>query len=202
MLMQEAFRRALDQLEQDDHVPQLDPRNLTVLHLAAQDGSATPGLTNPDAQVGKLIYRARKLASRWCSYARPNQDVPWVLETLRDDWVVFARQLALVSQPQRIQALWELACTMRPGTVKFDADRFRYLTHRAAALPDHFVGLTASPHIPWPGPASFLVHAVEELEAASAEERGELHRIIDEQWTDEPLWLIDALVGWVQSRHQ
>jgi hypothetical protein len=95
-----------------------------------------------------------------------------------------------------------MAAAMRPESVKHDGQRFLYLTRQAAAHPERFVGLTSSPHVPWPGPASFFVHAVEELEEAAADERAELHRFLEEQWTDEPLWLIRVLASWVPARHQ
>lgn len=200
--MQEAFRRALDELEQEKHAPGLDPRILTVLHAAIEDRPSAPDAPTSATRVARLVYRARRIAERWCSYARPNSDAPALLNALRDDWVVLVRQLGALSHRDRVRVLWEMACAMKPDNLKYDGQRFFYLTRRAGARPELFVGLTSSPHIPWPGPASFFVHAVEELEGASAEERAELHRQLDAEWRDQPLWLIHALASWVCSRHQ
>jgi hypothetical protein len=201
MLMQEAFRRALDQREDDRRAPPLDSRVLSVLHSAVYDTAPDSVAPCPATEVATLVYRAKKLANRWCSYTRPNAGSPQTLAALQDDWVVLARLLGPLSHRDRVLVLWEIASAMRPETNRYDAERYRYLTRQAMTRPDCFVGLISSAHIPWPGPASFLVHALEELEDASAEERRDLHRFLEGEWIDEPMWLVHALASWVQSRH-
>jgi hypothetical protein len=202
MLMQEAFRRALDQLEQDHQEPNLDVRNLRIVHSAAPTTDPQSTLKVSDGEASKLVYAARKLARRWCNYARPGQDSACALNALRDEWLVLTRQIARLPDVQGVQLVWELARAMQPESTRHDADRFRYLTRRAAAHPELFVGLASSPHLPWPGPATFLVHAVEELEGASAEERADFHRLLGQQWEDRPFWFIEALSGWIRDRYQ
>jgi hypothetical protein len=202
MLMQEAFQRALDQLDPGHEQPRLDARNLKVLQLATGAGHTILSPSAPQIGEAKLVYGARRLARRWCGYARPGHASPRLLDALRDDWVLFARQWVALPSRQRVLLLWDLAAAMQPENLKHDADRGRYLTRQAASHPELFIGLTSCPEIPWPGPASFLVHAVEELEAASASEREEFHRSLHEDWEDAPFWLIHALAEWLQTRYQ
>jgi hypothetical protein len=200
--MQEAFLRALEQLDQARREPQLDLRTLKVLHAAAPDDPTERPRGAADALHAKLVYSARRLAGRWCSYTRGCSEAPGLLDALRDLWVVFARQLGSLTPRQRALVLWEMASATRPESVKHDGERLRYLTRRASTDPDLFVGLTSCSQIPWPGPAAFFVHAIEELEGASADERAGLHCLITEQWNGEPGWLMFVLAGWVLERHQ
>jgi hypothetical protein len=197
MLLQEAFHRALDERARDQHARPVDPRILAMLQGARQDDDSGQESPVPDAQLAKLVYRARKLAHRWCQYARPHHDSSALLGGLRDEWVVFARQISALPHQQRVLVLWEMASAMRPEQIRHDAERFRYLSAQAAVRPDAFEGLMASPRIPWPGPASFFIHAIAELEDASDMERSTLHRFIEDHWSDEPLWLLHALAWWV-----
>ncbi|HZT06074.1 MAG TPA: hypothetical protein VFC51_03520 [Chloroflexota bacterium] len=201
MLMQEAFRRALDQLEADPEEGRLDAGTLRLLHSAVRRSGPESATTTAEAHVEKLVYSARKIARRWCSFAHAGQDSCRLLNALRNEWVVLVRQLETLPEHQRVLVLWEIVGAMEPQDVRHDGDRCRYLVRQAAAHPDRFAGLIDSRYIPWPGPASFLVHAIEELEDATAMERLALHRRIDEQWRDEPLWLISLLACWLQERY-
>ncbi len=202
MLIQEAFLRALDELEHEHQKPHLDARNLKVVHTAIRGCSAESHGPPSEIEEAKLFYSARRLARRWCSYARPCRDRTAELNLLRDEWVVFARQLATLSSVKAALTLWEMARAMKPEDVKHDAERGQYLMRQAMTHPVLFEGLTSSVCIPWPGPASFFVHAVEELEGASAGERLELHRFLEEQEGDEAVWLIHAVVQWLRARYE
>jgi hypothetical protein len=192
--MQEAFRKALDGLETQEELRRIDRRKVRVLQAALCAAEHSP---SPEVRLDKLIYAARKLAQRWCSFAIPGGARPGCLEELRRGWALLLSQLAPLSHEQRVNVLSEMASAMGPGDTRHDCDRARYLMGQAASRPECFAGLETNPWIPWPGPAAFYVHAMEELAGWPPGERQDLHAVLTERWDGQPLGLFQVLGSWL-----
>jgi hypothetical protein len=191
--VQEAFRRALDDVKTRDAPRGTHRRNLRVVHAALR--ALDKG--GPPAPLDRIIYTARKLARQWCSYTAPGERRPGRRAELRSTWASRASRLAQLDPEARARTLAEMAAAMGPDDPRHDWDRARYLLGQAAAHPEHFAGLTANPKLPWPGPAAFFVCALEELAAASPGERQELHTVMADQWDGQPAGLMQVLASWI-----
>src|SRR5690242_10992818 len=99
--MQEAFRKALDDVHRPPPAPHADTSYLDVLRVTV----GTTGDDAPDLTLDKLSYRLEKLARHICTYIQPGMTTTARRAELQDDWLPLVRRLGRLGQDEQVALL-------------------------------------------------------------------------------------------------
>jgi len=199
-MLNEAFRRALLELDSAPGKGHVEARTLHLVRTAVEPASGGREHMS-HAAWAKSAYRAQKLTRRWTSVVRADALDERTLRPLQDEWIALVHEFLVMDEDQRVALLQEIV-----NSLALDARERPFLLRQALAHPIEAQTLRERLGFGWCSREWGLLCMTAELSDLSSDERDAFQVYLNDQAPPvlgpECSWLIDGIAHWLVDRYQ